>query len=156
MAMMPCGLSIWLADLNPGGRPSTTLEVGNTLTEVCTAPVASVTRNVLTVGNGVTPGRVVTFSFSTAPFASSSMSGEYVDVARPLRARTEVGIEELNVYGGVVKVGVGTTKLGNVVGTVSEREEKRAESEAGDRGTADADRRGYSPIRGSSSRQCRS
>ena len=70
------------------------------------------------------------------------MSGVYVDVARSLRARAEVGTDELNVYGGVVKVGVGTTKLGRVVGTVSVREEKRAESEAGDRGTADADRRG--------------
>jgi len=139
MAMMPYGLSISLAEWNPGGRPSTTLELGSVLTEVCTAPLASVTRIVASVGVGFTPGRVVTFNFSTMPFTISSMSGEYVDVARSLRARTEVGTEELNVYGGVVKVGVGTTKLGRVVGTVSVREEKRAESEAGDRGTADAD-----------------
>lgn len=142
MTMMPYGLSISPAELSPGGRPSTTLEVGRGLTEVCTAPLESVTRNVASVGIGFTPGRVVTFNFSTVPLTMSSMSGEYVDVARSLRARTEVGIEELNVYGGVVKVGVGTTKLGRVVGTVSVREEKRAESEAGDRGTADADRRG--------------
>jgi len=142
MAMMPYGLSISLAELYPGGRPSTTLEVGSGLTEVRTSPLASVTRNVASVGTGFTPGRVVTFNFSTVPLTMSSMSGEYVDVARSLRARTEVGMEELNVYGGVVKVGVGTTKLGRVVGTVSVREEKRAESEAGDMGTADADRRG--------------
>lgn len=142
MAMMPYGLSISLEELNPGGRPSTTLEVGSGLTEVCTEPLASVRINVASVGNGFTPGRVVTFNFSTVPLAISSMSGEYVDVARSLTARTEVGTEELNVYGGVVKVGVGTTKLGRVVGTASVREEKRAESEAGDRGTADADRRG--------------
>jgi hypothetical protein len=66
------------------------------------------------------------------------MSGVYVDVASSLWARTEVGTDELNAYGGVVKLGVDTTKLGSVVGTVSVREEKRAESEAGDRGTADA------------------
>ena len=142
MAMMPYGLSISLAELNPGGRPSATLEVGSGLTEVCTAPLASVRRNVASVGTGFTTGRVVTFNLSTVPLTMSSMSGEYVDVASSLRARTEVGIEELNVYGGVVKVGVGTTKFGRVVGTVSVREEKRAESEAGDRGTADADRRG--------------
>ena len=94
------------------------------------------------MGIGFTPGRVVTFNFSTEPLTISSMSGVYVDVARSVRARTEVGTEELNVYGGVVKVGVGTTKLGRVVWTVSVREEKRAESEAGDRGTADAGRRG--------------
>lgn len=137
MVMMPYGLSISLAELTPGGRPSTTLESGNGLTEVCTEPLASVRRNVSSVGIGVTSGRLVTFNFSTTPFTISSMSGEYVDVARSLSARTEVGIEVLNMYGGVVKVGVGTTKLGRVVGTVSVREEKRAESEAGDRG-ADA------------------
>jgi hypothetical protein len=142
IAIMPYGLSISPEELNPGGRPSTTLVVGSGLTEVCTAPLASVRINVASVGIGFTPGRVVTFNFSTVPLAISSMRGEYVDVARSLIARTEVGIEVLNVYEGVVKVGVGTTKLGRVVGTVSVREEKRAESEAGDRGTADADRRG--------------
>jgi len=142
MAMMLYGLSVSPAEWNPGGRPSTTLEVGSGLTEVCTAPLASVRIKVASVGIGFTPGRVVTFNFSTVPLTIFSMSGEYVDVASSLRARTEVGIEELNVYGGVVKVGVGTTKLGRVVGTVSVREEKRAESEAGDRGTADGDRRG--------------
>lgn len=142
VAMMPYGLSISLAELNPGGRPSTTVEVGSGLTEVRTAPLASVRINVAIVGTGFTPGRVVTFNFSTVPLTICSMSGEYVDVARSLRATTEVGTEELNMYEGVVKVGVGTTKLGRVVGTVSVREEKRAESEAGDRGTADADRRG--------------
>jgi len=51
-------------------------------------------------------------------------------------------MEELNRYEGVVKVGVGTIKLGRVVGTVSEREEKSAEREAGGRGVAVAGRRG--------------
>lgn len=138
MTMVPYGLCFSLAELTPGGRPSTTLESGSGLTEVCTEPLASVRKNVSIVGIGVTPGRAVTFNFSTTPFTISSISGEYVDVARSLSARTEVGIEVLNMYGGVVKVGVGTTKLGRVVGTVSVREEKRAESEAGDR-AADAD-----------------
>jgi len=142
MAMTPYGMSISPAEWNPGGWPSTTLEIGSGLTVVCTAPLASVRRSVASVGVGFTSGRVVTFNFSTTPLTISSMSGEYADVARSLRARTEVGTVELNVYGGVVKVGVGTTKLGRVVGTVSEREEKSAESEAGDNGTADAGRRG--------------
>ena len=37
------------------------------------------------------------------------MSGVYVDVARSPIARLEVGTEVLNAYGGVVKLGVGTT-----------------------------------------------
>jgi len=142
MAMVPYGLSVSLAECNPGGRPSTTLGVGSGLTEVCTEPLASVMKIVESVGVGFTPGRVVTFNFTSTPFTIPSMSGEYVDVARSLRPRTEVGTEELNKYGGVVRVGVGTTKLGRVVGTVSVSEEKRAESEAGERGAADADRRG--------------
>ena len=96
----------------------------------------------MSVGGGSVSGREVTLSFSMAPFTISSMSGEYVDVPRSLIAGAEVGTEELNVYGGVVKLGVGTTKLGRVVGTVSVREEKRAESEAGGRGTAGSGRSG--------------
>jgi len=82
--MMPYGLSISLEELYPGGRPSTMLEVGSGLTVVCTAPLASVRRNVASVGTGFTPGRVVTFNFWTVPLTISSMSGEYVDVARSL------------------------------------------------------------------------
>jgi hypothetical protein len=126
----------------PGGWPSTTVEAGSGLTVVCTAPLASVRRSVASVGVGFAPGRAVTFNVTTTPLTISSISGVYVDVARSLWARTEVGTEELNVYGGVVKLGVDTTKLGSVVGTVSVREEKRAESEAGDKGTADAGRSG--------------
>ena len=37
------------------------------------------------------------------------MSGVYVDGARPPVAGSEVGTEVLNAYGGVVKLGVGTT-----------------------------------------------
>ena len=70
------------------------------------------------------------------------MSGVYVDVARSLIAGLEIGTEELKVYEGVVKLGVGTTKLGRVVATVSVREENRAEREAGDIGTAEAGRSG--------------
>lgn len=43
----------------------------------------------------------------------------------------------MNKYGGVVRVGVGTTKFGKVVVTVSEREENRADSDAGGNGMAD-------------------
>lgn len=134
----PYGLRIVALDeRNPGGWPSTTVETGSALTVVCTAPLASVRRSVAAVGVGVTSGRVVTFNLWVTPFRTSSISGAYVDVARSLTARTVVGMEELNMYEGVVKVGVGTTKLGSVVGTVSVREEKRADSEAGDRGTTD-------------------
>jgi len=108
MAIMPYGVSISPAERNPGGWPSTTLEIGSGVTEVCTAPLASVRRSVENVVVGFTPGRVDTFNFTTEPLTISSMSGEYVDVARSVRARTEVGTVELNVYGGVVKVGVGT------------------------------------------------
>ena len=122
--------------------PRTTLGVGNGLNEVCTEPLASVRRSVTAVGVGVAPGRVVTFNFWTTTFRISSMSGVYVEVARSVIARTEVGTEVLNVYGGVVKLGVDTTKFGRVVGTVSVRDEKKAESEAGVIGSADAGRSG--------------
>ena len=86
---------------------------------------------------GVTTGRAVTSNSSVTPFTTFSIRGEYVDVARSLRATAANGTEVLNKYGGVVRVGVGTTKFGKVVVAVSEREEKRAESDAGDKGTAD-------------------
>ena len=63
----------------------------------------------MSVGVGTVPGRLVTFNFSTTPFTISSMSGVYDDVARSLIAGSEVGTEELKVYGGVVKLGVVTT-----------------------------------------------
>ena len=131
------GVAILSAELDPGGRPSTTLEVVSVATVVCTSPLESVRIRVARVGAGVTPGRAVTFGVWVTPFTTFSIRGEYVDVARSLTATTDVGTEVLNIYVGVVRVGVDTTKLGKVVETVSEREEKRAESSPGDKGTAD-------------------
>lgn len=115
------GVTILSAKLDPGGLPSTTLEVVSVAAAVA----------------GVTTGRAVTSSSLDTPFTTFSIRGKYVEVARSLTPTTDIGTEVLNMYAGVVTVGVGTTKLGKVVGTVSEREEKRAESEAGDKGTAD-------------------
>ena len=92
--MTPHGATMMPADLYPGGRPSTTLEVASA---------------VAVVGAGVTTGRAVTTSSSVTPFTTFSISGEYVDVARSLRATAEIGTEVLKVYGRVVSVGVGTT-----------------------------------------------
>jgi len=112
------GVTILSADLYPGGWPR--LEVAS----VATVMVA-----------GPTNGRAVASSSSVTVL----IRGEYVDVARSFTATTDCGTEALNEYAGVGRVGVGTTKFGKVVGTVSEREEKRAESDAGDKGTADGD-----------------
>lgn len=75
MLVMPYGMSVALPELDPGGRPSATVETGSALMVVCTSPLASVRTSVASVGVGVTPGRVVTFNFMVAPFTTSSISG---------------------------------------------------------------------------------
>jgi len=97
ISLTPYNLRVALAELDPGGRPSTTVDIGNGLSVVCTAPLPSVRRSVATVGAGVTPGREVTDNFWVAPFWTPTISGEYVDVARSLMATTEVGTEVLKM-----------------------------------------------------------
>lgn len=64
----------------------------------------------------------------------------------PTDAETEV----LNVYSGVVSVGVGTMKLGSVVATVADIDEKRDDTESAVSVIFVLLTSGYSPIRGGS------
>jgi selenophosphate synthase len=106
---MPWGVMVRLPELNPGGRPSTTVDIGSGLTVVYTEPLASVRTIVESVGVGVTSGRVVTLNFCVTPFRTCSISGVYADVARSLTAIGVAGTEVLNIYAGVVILGVGRT-----------------------------------------------
>src|SRR5882762_942895 len=115
------GVAFLSAEVYPGGRPSTTLEV-SVDTVVWLAPLASVRISVSSVGAGVNSGSAVTFNSEVTPFTTFSIRGEYVDVARSVTATTVVGTEVLNIYESVVRFGVGTIKLGKVVAIVSEEE----------------------------------
>jgi hypothetical protein len=97
ISLTPCNLRVALAELDPGGRPSTTVDSGSGLSVVCTAPLPSVRRTTATVGAGVTSGREVTVNFWVTPFWTPTISGEYVDVARSFIATTEVGTEVLKM-----------------------------------------------------------
>lgn len=80
-----------------------------------------VSTKVINVGEGDIVGKAVALK----PFKPKR--GLYVLVARPEDTipPTGAGIDELNVYGGVVYVGVDKTKLGNVVAIVADSDDRK-------------------------------
>lgn len=132
--------------VHPGGVPNVTEGTGAVETEVSTRPEASVIMKVNNVGEGVTAGIAVTFARrdpSTGEYVLTAKSEETIS---PCETPTEV----LNAYGGVVKDGVLSGKLGRVVPTVADAAEKNEETSSADCAGAEALLRGYSPTIGGS------
>jgi len=73
-------------------------------------------------------------------------------VASPEETIPPAGVlaDELNVYGGVVYVGVGTTKFGNVVASVADSDDKNFETTSALSTVALGSERAYKPIIGGS------
>ena len=101
---------------------------------------------VISVGKGDIVGKAVVLN----PF--EPRRGLYVLVASPddTMPPTGAGIEELNVYGGVVYVGVDKTKLGNIVAIVADFDERKEAMAAGDSVEFVPLLSGYKPIMGDS------
>lgn len=78
--------------------------------------------------------------------------GLYVLVASPDDTMPPIGarIDELNVYGGVVYVGIGKTKLGNVVAIVADSEDRKEAMASGVSVEFVSLLSGYKPIMGDS------
>jgi hypothetical protein len=102
--------------------------------------VANKFGNPATVGSAVTLGcrdaRIALYVLVARPEDTIPLSGALTDV--------------LNAYGGVVYVGVGTAKFGNVVAKVADSDEKNAETAAGLSTVAFGADRAYKPIIGAS------
>ena len=134
-----------MSTVNPGGAPSVTDGVAAVETEVTTWPL-DVMMNV--TSDGVSDSVGIAFAFGWRVFSTA----EYVLVASPDDTifPTGAATEVLNAYGGVVGVGVGSTKLGRTVATVADAEEKKDDTSAGDCTGSDALRSAYRPIMGGS------
>lgn len=124
------------AAFQPGGTPRGTAVMDST--DVVTAPELSVTISVTSVG----PGEIV--GSADVLNTLSVRMGRYVLVARPENTVPPIGAltDVLKVYGGVVNVGVGRRKLGIVVATVAEIDEKREATDSAVSGLSVAFRRG--------------
>ena len=102
----------------------TVLDAVETL--VCVCPPASVMRNVCTVGEGTS------VAIAEALRCLELSSAEYVLVASA-EVTTSPGVAEmevLNVYAGVVNVGVERRKFGRVVASVAEWTERKEATSA--------------------------
>ena len=101
---------------------------------------------VISVGKGDIVGKALVLK----PFKPSK--GLYVLVASPddTMPPTGAGIDELNVYGGVVYVGFDKTKLGNVVAIVADSDERKEAMAAGVSVEFVPLLSGYKPIMGDS------
>ena len=95
---------------------------------VTVCPLVSVMMSVATVGEGVSVGIALTF------MCRELSSAEYVLVPRPVLATLPaVAVTDvLNVYAGVVYVGVEIRKFGSVVATVAEYDARNTETSASD------------------------
>jgi len=113
--------------LHPGGSPRVIDGCAMVEMVVWMNPEESVTTKVTKFGSPATIGNAVTLGCRVARIAL------YVLVARPEETIPSTGAltDVLNVYGGVVYVGVETAKFGNVVAKVADSEEKNAETAAG-------------------------
>lgn len=131
--------------LQPGGTPNVTAAKGCNEVDVVTIPEPSVMMKVAIVGVGEIVGSADTLKILWP------RTGTYVLVARPDGAMPPIGAvtEELSAYGGVVYVGVGRMKLGSVVATVADIDDKKEEMESGESEEV-AFWREYNPIIGGS------
>lgn len=124
------------AAFHPGGTPRVTAAMDST--DVVTAPELSVAMSVTSVG----PGEIV--GSADVLNTLSVRMGRYVLVARPEDTVPPIGAltDVLKVYRGVVNVGVGRRKLGIVVATVAEIDDKREATDPAVSGMSVAFRRG--------------
>jgi hypothetical protein len=137
-------MRVEVAALHPGGSPRVTEGCAMVEVVVWINPEASVRTKVAKVGNPASVGNAVTFWW---PDARTAL---YVLVARPEEKIPSAGVltDVLNVYDGVVYVGVERMKFGSVVATVADSEDKNAETASGVSMVAFGTERAYKPIIG--------
>ena len=114
--------------LQPSGTPRVKERCDAVEVVVTVCPPVSVMTSVATVGEGVRVGIALAFR------CFDSRSATYVLVARPVLTILPgvAEMEALNVYEGVLYVGVESREFGRVVTTVADTDARKAETDAGD------------------------